>query len=766
MNRRGFSVIDLMLACALAGISGLALMSFGQLVSEYSRKANVKFGVSDVRSEIMMITMDRKAWGLNIEKAASSAESGATYNPEMSCLKDKTACGEGVYDLTLFDATGKVLVDATNPNQGFTSKGAQCFSYGATDGTEGDCIFRYQMKWEAVCPPASTSCINPQVHLKLSLMTSSQQQSTFMNMRTNQVAMNMIAADLGEISASAPPPPTLPPPDPSLVSYTNSTLYSPNNTIVIDLTAYVEDPATMTFALSAPNSSAGGTVTIAGTNVTYTPAAGYYGHDTFPFVATDAFGTVKLLNAKVEVMTPHSWTGSAGDKDASNPQNWCGEVVANKCDHASFGATGLLGTDSHVVFDDTCLAANCDADFPQSNLVLRRYEQKATFKSTVTMNCAALNVNSLSDGAYSLSNKISNSDDTVADLDIQGGTFKAVGNCAATVYGCAHIGSGVVNADLFKTMNIYTDKNPLGTKPAAGTCTGFKAEATKDQMPNFQSSDITLTPVKESKPELYLDPSLNLAKFKTGKCMETYSTCQVYYTSDLDPATTATTNAVNGNFKSTMFNAGCKQFFDEASSLVIDSTNDVVKSGFAGTYVVPQARNATVSSGAGTLFIRSAIKVLGVSGIAGDTAINAGSIDGISGIAGTLCVKSGEVGGFSSMAGDFYISATTVGPISGGAGDFNIRAYSIEQFTGGAGTFTAKAKSIGTIIGAAGEMNLYVEQVDTIKNGAMDLNLYGTTVQHLSNFAGTVCLYNGAKLVNPPTSFAGTVKDCGTAPVP
>lgn len=767
MNRRGFSVVDLMLACALAGISGLALMSFGQLVSEYSRKANIKFGVSDVRSEIMMITMDPKAWGSNIAKAAAAAESGAVYNPEMTCLKDKTACNEGEYDLTLFDGAGRVLVDATNPNQGFTSKGTQCFSYGASEN-EGDCIFRYQMKWEAVCPPASTACINPQVHLKLSLLTSAQQQSTFMNMRTTQVAMNMIAANSEEsiIAGSGggtPTPPTPPPPNPDLTSYTNSTLYSTNNTITIDLSAFVENPTGMSFSLAAGSSAASGTVALSGTTVTYTPATGFYGHDSFPFIATDALGTVLLLNAKVEVMTPHSWTGSAGDKDAANTLNWCGEVVANKCDNASFGASGFLGNQSHIVFDDTCLVGDCDANFSQSTLVIRRYEQKATYKSTVTMNCAALNVNSLSSGSYSLGNKISASNDSIADLDIQGGSFKALGSCNATVYGSAHIGSGIVSADLPASLNVFTDKNHLGSKPGAGTCTGLKIEATKDQLPSFASSSITLTPVSESKPELYLDPSLNLSKMKTGKCLDTYSTCQVYYTADLDPATKETSNAVNGNFNAALFLNGCKNFFDEASSLVVDATEDVTKSGFAGSFTIPQARNAQVSSGAGTLYIRSAVKVLGVSGIAGDVAINAGSVDSISSIAGTLCVKTGVLGGFSSMAGDFFISATTIGPLSGGAGDFNIRAYSLESFTGGAGTLNFTGKSIGTIVGAAGEMNIRAESVDLIKNGAMQINLYGTTVKELTNFAGSVCLYNGAKILKLGTG-AYTVKDCGTAP--
>lgn len=769
MNRRGFSVIDLMLACALAGISGLALMSFGQLVSEYSRKANVKFGVSDVRSEIMMITMDPKAWGSNITKAASTAETGAVYNPEMTCLKDKTVCNEGVYDLTLFDASGRVLVDATNPNQGFTSKGTQCFTYGAAEN-EGDCIFRYQMKWEAVCPPASTACTNPQVHLRLSLLTSTQQQSTFMNMRTTQVAMNLITPPDTNVSMAVggggpppPPPSSPPPPNPDLISYTNSTLYSTNNTITIDLTSFVENPTGVSFSLAAGSSAEGGTLALSGSSVTYTPKTGYYGHDSFPFVATDALGTVLLLNAKIEVMTPHSWTGSAGDKDASNSLNWCGEVIANKCDHANFGASGFLGNQAHIVFDDTCLAGNCDANFPQPTLAIRRYEQKATYKSTVTMNCSALNVNSLSSGSYSLGNKISASDDSIADLDIQGGSFKAVGSCDATVYGSVRIGSGIVSADLPATMNVFTDKNRLGDKIVAGTCSGLRIEATKDQLPSFATSAITLTPVSESKPELYLEPSLDLAKMKTGKCIDTYSTCQVYYTADLDPATKATTNAVNGNFNSSMFTNGCKSFFDEASSLVLDSTIDVVKSGFAGTFIVPQARNAQVTGGAGTLYIKSALKVTEVKSIAGDTAINAGSVDSIGGIAGSLCVKTGVLGSIGGMAGDFYISATTIGPLTGGAGDFDIRAYSLESFAGGAGSFKFKGKSIGTIIGAAGDMDIHAETVDLIKNGAMQLNLYGTTVGELSNFAGSVCLYNGAKILKLGIG-AYTVKDCGTAP--
>lgn len=733
MNSRGFSAIDMMLACALATVSGVALMSFGQLVNDFSRKSTVKSGAMDVRTEIIMIAMDSKAWGVNISKAGT-ADAGSTvvYNPEMTCLKDKTNCNEGEYALTLFDGTGRVYIDAQNPHQGFTSKGAQCFTFGAENGGEGDCVLRYSMKWEAVCPPLQTSCSNPQVHLKLNLATSTQQQMTFMNMRTAQMAMDMFAVDptmpVPPIPTPTPTPPPGPTPTPTpgnIVTYTNSTLYSSKNTISIDLSAALSDATGATFSLPSTASDKNGKVTLAGATATYTPATGYYGHDSFNFTATDSTGKTQLLTAKVEVMTPHTWTGGAGTNDASNTKNWCGEVQSGKCDNSSFGS-GFLDANAHVVFDSTC-SSNCDATFSQSAITIKRYEQMSTYKNTVTMNCSTLTVNGTNI-------------ETESELDIEGGVFNLSSSCQANVNGCAHIGAGIISAD-FAKLNVITDRNNTASAPAAGSCTGIKIEAAAAQLPSFSSSGTSITlqaSNDKNKPEVYFDPSLSLKNF-SSTCTNSSRTaiCEAYMTSS--PSSTDTTN--NGNMNASAFNDKCKSFLGSGSALVLNATNNIVSNGFAGTYTVTSANHFSISSGAGSLFVKSALVVDKLAGLAGDIMVNAGTITQATGMAtNRACLKAATIGDLASAAGDLWAVAESVNSLSGGAG-----------------TMVLKTNTIGSVTGVAGEMYLKATSIGPITNIAGDLHIYGAHVTSISQGAGTIYLHDGAT-VDSITNFAGPVK--------
>jgi|GEM_PF-5141591 hypothetical protein len=713
LNIKGLSSIEVLAATVIMGISGLAIAGFSGTVHKHLRDVNSKTTVADVRMSIIQSTVYARSWALNITKAGTSDAGSSPVNTEMTCLKDGTPCAEGVYNLTLFSPDGTVLVDAQNPSQGFTAQGTQCFTY--TNEQDGNCVFRFELQWRPVCPPAQTSCVNPQVRLTGQLKVK-EAHARAVNIQVSTMALDIFAAKPDFSSASAPPatPPAATPPG-GVVYYTNSTLYSSNNTVTNDLAATVANPSTKTFSLPTTSSTVGGTLSLAGSRVTYTPPTGFYGHDSFNYVVQDSYGTGTLMTAKMEVMTPYTWTGQGGNSDTNNKINWCGEVVSGACDHVTFYGATFLGPETKVVMDGTC-QANCDATFNQASINITSLETLPGYIGTVTVSSSGFHVNNIGTGTtFVAANIIANSPDTKADLDLRGGSFICTSTGVMVVYGSINVMSSVRSVQFCPTVIVYTGKNPnsshggTGGIPADGTYTGINITATVSQLPTWNNpgNTITLQPVLNSKPEVYIDPTLPLDNVKLGNCLSS-STCQVFVSS---PVPTGSTSALNnGNIVDGVGDDNCIGFFSQTSVLFSKVTNDIDESGGTGVYISDAAREVVrfKNWGAKNIFFKSALGVSDISGTAVKTmVINTLQID-------TL-------------------------------------------FNTGANTICIKASSIKSIKGqATGGMFISADRIDEITNVAGEFYVLGATIGKVDGGAGKLCLYNGAKVLDI-SNFAGTV---------
>jgi hypothetical protein len=720
----GFSAVEVLTSTIIIGMSGLAIAGFGEAMNKYSQNIKTKSGVADVRAEIIASTMDAKSWALNINNAGAEIPVGSSHivNTAMLCLKNNTACDEGVYNMTLLGPDGSILVDADNPNQGFTANGVRCTTYGITDDSQ--CVFRYELQWEPICPPAQTACVNPQIRLTANLQVNVM-YAKLMNIQTT--SMQVFAPKPDFSTGPAPLPPVPPPVIPGgPVFYTNSTLYSVNNTVTVDLSTVVPNPVGATYSLPSATSAVGGAMTLVGSMLTYTPAPGFYGHDSFNFVVTDAASVSTLTPTKMEVMTPHTWTGQGVANDTNDPGNWCGEVVAGACDHSTFGATGFLGAQSHLVMDQTC-QTNCSPTFSQPNLIIGKLETKPGYTGTLTVSSTnvRINNNSAVGTAYNSASQTLATNDFVPELNLNGGTFKCTSPGALVVYGSANVAASVRSVEFCPSTFIYSNKNnPLfgaGGVPAAGSYTGLTIQASAAQLPTWTTAgnSITFEPVGGGKPEINIqDATLSLTQLNITNC-ENSATCQVYFPS---PPPALGNNISNSNMTAGTPADNCKSFFAASSTIVGDAAyaantaNDQDHTGFAGNLIIDHARNVALNSGAaGLIAVKSALRVTSLSNLAVNTLlINALQVDKIEGTAaGTICVKTSNLGLIDGSAtSSMFISADRINLIQGVA---------------------------------AG--NLYV---------------LGATIDKLEGTAGTVCLYNGATVLDQ-SGFAGTISS--TCPI-
>lgn len=94
---------------------------------------------------------------------------GGRYGGSMDCLRNATACTANTpRPFALIDGAGNLVFDATNNTEGFDLEGRRCTSFGAS---ASNCIFRYNLRWSAICPGAS--CTSPLIAVTAQLQVAS-----------------------------------------------------------------------------------------------------------------------------------------------------------------------------------------------------------------------------------------------------------------------------------------------------------------------------------------------------------------------------------------------------------------------------------------------------------------------------------------------------------------------------------------------------------------------------------------------------------------
>jgi hypothetical protein len=244
-----------------------------------------------------------------------------------------------------------LLTDPQTATKGFDSNGVACNAY----GVDPNCAFRFSLNWTAICPSGSTSCLNPQIKVKISATSSNQ---AFANTKTLSPFELLVSVDKDS--------------DPVIkkaVVITNSTHYTPAEAPVkFDPLPYIFSENKTNFIIdishNSPNSVNGGTLSAASNIIVYTPSSNFYGFDQFQYTITNPLnGKSYIGTAWVWVMTPYTWTGLGSNQDTSNNANFCGKVKNGSCDGSTFPSN-----DKHYIFNSSC--TNCNANLNSNPMTL------------------------------------------------------------------------------------------------------------------------------------------------------------------------------------------------------------------------------------------------------------------------------------------------------------------------------------------------------------------------------------------------------------
>lgn len=401
-KRNGFTLVESLMAVIMFTISGLAFSSFVTISANKQSQTKAKLSVTQARAQILALIANKSVWTKNLRDAGRVAHPTLrekTLNPELACLRDGTLCNETQtgYDLSLTDQNGKIMVDAIDQNQGFTKDGAVCANFSQSDETNNSCPWRLALKWKPLCPKGKTSCTHPQVTIDVEVKAS----AAFVqanNLSTIHVSLMMEQPRIAPAFAKR------------IMVATNSVHYGYPSTLTIDPAPYVisESPGIVTFELMKSSSYRGGTISMSGQNIVYSPAYNIvpvpteklYGMDWFNYKIIDSYtGIETVATIYVQVMTPYTWTGLAGggDQNINTKKNYCGMVVEGKCDGATFPNRFLSATaedDTNLIFNENCTNCNVEIATP---VKVASLETSPYFAGTIAQKTA------FSAGAYTAS---------------------------------------------------------------------------------------------------------------------------------------------------------------------------------------------------------------------------------------------------------------------------------------------------------------------------------------------------------------------------
>jgi hypothetical protein len=169
--------------------------------------------------------------------------------------------------------------------------------------------------------------------------------------------------------------------------------------------------------------------------------------------------------------------------------------------------------------------------------------------------------------------------------------------------------------------------------------------------------------------------------------------------------------------------AACKAFLTDPTGVNFSGTTDITITGQTTDQVIPLARNATITGNTANYNVQSAYDVT-ITGNSGSILTRSWSAEYISGNSGgTKAFVLRYLKDYQGNSGDLCVSAQGIGSLSGGSGEHQVVATSIANITGNSG----------------------------------NMHIYGATVNTASGNSGTICLHNGATIVNYDSSNSGAV---------
>jgi hypothetical protein len=501
--------------------------------------------------------------------------------------------------------------------------------------------------------------------------------------------------------------------------------------------------------------------------VTYQPASGFHGLDSFNYTVADSRGGQASGIITVKVVGPGTWLGISSPNWTA-PANWCGGANAT-LSNCIGGSTPNSGT--IVLFDDLC-SVNCTIS-TSSNIIVSGIDIRSTFSGTINFGNNNLTTSGIK-GYFQAGGTVSFGAGSLninggGPMRLYGGTFTA-SSTQTTVSGFLDFQNSYVFNHNFGTFNLISSTVGIATHFFSSPPQFF--DFSLGGISSHQGHDFSNTEI-EVLNNLFLKASLTGKKFNNG----------TIYFSGSTLSNASSTYGYGGNGLIKFIGSSSQNISASVSPFVLPSIeissvggtfycvgyNIVVDGNFNYTSGTTDFSGSTVTFGDSTSPINQntfinpgSIAFDNVSFKASSNpAFYSRSISGTLNVLGTLNFQSlgGEKinGGKISAQGDVYfLSAGATGSTA-----LEFAGSSTQTLTSSAtnilgGTFEMN-KSAG-ILNTSGNLNLAASGQDfLITNGILSLGGNLAISDTLSLAAGTVLNKNSKALSYGLLSNSGTI---------
>lgn len=149
-SKKGFSLVEVLVAAGLIGVVATGLISFSQFLNVAKKKSSVLDTIIKQRQTIIY----------SLRSSDALARTGLANVPPINCLQTLQTCGSATpanaqyMMISVLDRTGGASSNLTDitPNVGFGVDGLTCTTYPSIA-----CPLRYEVFWKALCSGAGCS---------------------------------------------------------------------------------------------------------------------------------------------------------------------------------------------------------------------------------------------------------------------------------------------------------------------------------------------------------------------------------------------------------------------------------------------------------------------------------------------------------------------------------------------------------------------------------------------------------------------------------
>lgn len=144
-NNKGFSLVQTLVVIGIITVLWTVVIELLNQVQKSQYEILMKSTVLSVKNSILANVSSGGAWAQTV-----------TAQPSLKCANNTDPYCNGApasKDIIVYDSSGSVVFDSTNPNNGFTVNGMKCNSFDSVAGSDS-CPIGVKVRWRALCSNA------------------------------------------------------------------------------------------------------------------------------------------------------------------------------------------------------------------------------------------------------------------------------------------------------------------------------------------------------------------------------------------------------------------------------------------------------------------------------------------------------------------------------------------------------------------------------------------------------------------------------------